>query len=85
MAPLIINDQCRLPAHTTKTTKTGRSHMSLPSTILRVTAKQLLVLVTVGAAAYLLSNHDETSAQDLAIEAFIRSQERVAEQAGYGE
>jgi hypothetical protein len=57
--------------------------MSLPSTILGVTAKQLLVLVTVGClAAYLLSNHDETSAQDLAIEAFIRSQERVAEQVG---
>ncbi|WP_411388198.1 hypothetical protein [Pseudomonas sp. MPB23] len=57
--------------------------MSLPSTILGVTAKQLLVLVTVGCvAAYLLSNHDETTAQDLAIEAFIRSQERVAEQVG---
>jgi hypothetical protein len=38
--------------------------MSLPSTVLGVTAKQLLVLVTVGClAAYLLSNHDETSAR----------------------
>ncbi len=57
--------------------------MPLPSTVLGVTAKQLLVLVTVGClAAYLLSNHDEITAQDLAVEAFIRSQERVAEQVG---
>jgi hypothetical protein len=48
-----------------------------------VTAKQLLVLVTVGcAAAYLFSNHDDDPPQSLALETFIRAQEQVGEQVG---
>jgi hypothetical protein len=57
--------------------------MPTPSIFLGVTAKQLLVLVTVGCvAAYLLSNHDETTPENLALETFIRSQEQVGEQVG---
>ncbi|MBF6029000.1 hypothetical protein ICY20_14745 [Pseudomonas sp. P115] len=57
--------------------------MPLPSIFLGVTAKQLLVLVTVGcAAAYLFNDQTDTSAQNLALEAFIRSQEQVHEQVG---
>jgi hypothetical protein len=57
--------------------------MPLPSVFLRVTAKQLLVLVTVGCvAAYLFNRHDDTTPQTQALEAFIRSQEQVAEQVG---
>ncbi|MBD8193951.1 hypothetical protein IFR35_21905 [Pseudomonas fluorescens] len=56
--------------------------MPIPSTFFGITAKQLLVLVTVGcAAAYLFSNHDDTP-QSLALEAFIRAQEQVGEQVG---
>ncbi|WP_448650777.1 hypothetical protein ACSHWC_23280 [Pseudomonas fluorescens] len=57
--------------------------MPLPSTFLGVTAKQLLVLATVGCvAAYLFNNHDEHAPENLALEAFIRSQEQVGEQVG---
>ena len=57
--------------------------MPIPSKFFGVTAKQLLVLVTVGcAAAYLFNNHDEHTPDNLALEAFIRSQERVGEQVG---
>ena len=57
--------------------------MPIPSIFLGVTAKQLLVLVTVGCvAAYLLSNHDETTPENLAFETFIRSQEQVDAQVG---
>lgn len=56
--------------------------MPLPS-ILGVTAKQLLVLVTVGCvAAYLFNTQNETPPENLALEAFIRSQEQVVEQVG---
>jgi len=59
------------------------SHMPIPSRFFGVTAKQLLVLLTVGcAAAYLLSNHDEPLPESLALETFIRSQEQVSEQVG---
>lgn len=57
--------------------------MPLPSTLFGVTAKQLLVLVTIGcAAAYLFNSHDEHTPENLALEAFIRSQEQVSEQVG---
>jgi hypothetical protein len=57
--------------------------MPIPSTFFGVTAKQLLVLVTVGCvAAYLFSNHDDNTPENLALEAFIRSQEQVGEQVG---
>ena len=57
--------------------------MPLPSIFLGVTAKQLLVLVTVGcAAAYLFNDYTDTSAQNLALQAFIRTQEQVHEQVG---
>jgi hypothetical protein len=57
--------------------------MPITSKFFGVTAKQLLVLVTVGcAAAYLFNNHDEHTPDNLALEAFIRSQERVGEQVG---
>ncbi|PRA33034.1 hypothetical protein [Pseudomonas poae] len=57
--------------------------MPLPSMFLGVTAKQLLVLVTVGcAAAYLFDNHDDTTPEKLALEAFIRSEQQVTEQVG---
>ncbi|KAF2411397.1 hypothetical protein SAMN04490179_3280 [Pseudomonas antarctica] len=57
--------------------------MPLPSKRLGVTAKQLLVLVTVGCvAAYLFNNHDERTAENLTLEAFIRSQEQVSQQVG---
>ena len=57
--------------------------MPLPSIFLGVTAKQLLVLVTVGCvAAYLLDTQNETAPENLALEAFIRSQEQVVEQVG---
>ncbi|MGR3889362.1 hypothetical protein [Pseudomonas sp. 1152_12] len=57
--------------------------MPLPSKLLGVTAKQLLVLVTVGCvAAYLFDHHDEHTAENLTFEAFIRSQEQVSEQVG---
>ncbi|QOQ77681.1 hypothetical protein IMF22_11875 [Pseudomonas poae] len=57
--------------------------MPLPSTFLGVTAKQLLVLATAGCvAAYLFNNHDEHTAENFALEAFIRSQEQVGEQVG---
>lgn len=56
--------------------------MPLPS-ILGVTAKQLLVLVIVGCvAAYLVNTQNETPPENLALEAFIRSQEQVVEQVG---
>ncbi|PLR64280.1 MULTISPECIES: hypothetical protein [Pseudomonas] len=56
--------------------------MPLPS-ILGVTAKQLLVLVTVGCvAAYLFNAQNESTPENLALETFIRSQEQVAEQVG---
>ncbi|AZE83705.1 hypothetical protein C4J98_2292 [Pseudomonas orientalis] len=57
--------------------------MPLPSTLFGVTAKQLLVLVTVGCmAAYFLNNHTEQAPENLELEAFIRSQEQVGEQVG---
>lgn len=57
--------------------------MPLPSIFLGVTAKQLLVLVTVGCvAAYLINVQDETPTETLALEAFIRAQEQVHEQIG---
>lgn len=57
--------------------------MPLPSLCLGVTAKQLLVLVTVGCvAAYLFIDHTDTTPENLALEAFIRSEEQVAEQVG---
>ncbi|CRM20880.1 MULTISPECIES: hypothetical protein [Pseudomonas] len=57
--------------------------MPLPSIFLGVTAKQLLVLVTVGCvAAYLFNTQSETTPENLALETFIRSQEQVAEQVG---
>jgi hypothetical protein len=57
--------------------------MPLPTNFFGVTAKQLLVLVTVGcAAAYLLNNHEEHSPETLALEAFIRAQEPVSERVG---
>ena len=58
--------------------------MPIPSTFFGVTAKQLMVLVTVGcAAAYLLNNHDNNTPESLALEAFIRAQEQVGEQVGW--
>ena len=57
--------------------------MPLPSICLGVTVKQLLVLVTVGCvAAYLFDTQSETPPENLALEAFIRSQEQVMEQVG---
>ncbi|TFY93072.1 hypothetical protein DYL61_16080 [Pseudomonas nabeulensis] len=57
--------------------------MPLPSIFRGVTAKQLLVLVTVGcAAAYLLNNHDDTTPENLALEAFIRAEQQVTEHVG---
>ncbi|WP_395607794.1 hypothetical protein [Pseudomonas sp. B22129] len=57
--------------------------MPLPAIFFGVTAKQLLVLVTVGcAAAYLFNASDEHTPENLALEAFIRSQEQVGEQVG---
>ena len=57
--------------------------MPLPSTFLGVTVKQLLVLVTLGCvAAYLFSNHDESTPENLELEAFILSQEQVVEHIG---
>ncbi|MGE1156940.1 hypothetical protein [Pseudomonas kitaguniensis] len=57
--------------------------MPIPSIFFGVTAKPLLVLVTVGCvAAYLFNSHDEHTPENLALEAFIRSQERVGEQIG---
>ncbi|WP_028616397.1 hypothetical protein [Pseudomonas canadensis] len=57
--------------------------MPLPSICLGVTVKQLLVLVTVGCvAAYLFDTQSETPPENLALEAFIRSQEQVVEQVG---
>jgi len=57
--------------------------MPLPSIFLGVTAKQLLVLVTVGCvAAYLFNNHDDTAPDNLALDAFVRSEEQVIEQVG---
>lgn len=57
--------------------------MPLPSTFLGVTVKQLVVLVIIGcAAAYLFNLQSETTPENLALEAFIRSQEQVAEQVG---
>jgi hypothetical protein len=57
--------------------------MPLPSIFLGVTVKQLLVLVTVGCVAvYLFNSQNETAPENLAIEAFIRSQEQVIEQVG---
>ena len=57
--------------------------MRLPSVFLGVTVKQLLVLVTVGcAAAYLFNTQNESLPENLALEAFIRSQDQVVEQVG---
>ena len=57
--------------------------MPLPSIFLGVTAKQLLVFVTVGCvAAYLINVQDETPTENLTLEAFIRAQEQVHEQVG---
>lgn len=57
--------------------------MPLPSTFFGVTAKQLLVLVTIGCvAAYLFNDHAEHTPENLALETFIRSQEQVGEQVG---
>ncbi|PQZ85158.1 MULTISPECIES: hypothetical protein [Pseudomonas] len=57
--------------------------MPLPSKYFGVTAKQLLVLVTVGCvAAYLIDDQNDTTPHNLALEGFIRSQEQVAEQVG---
>ena len=48
--------------------------MPLPSTFFGVTAKQLLVLVTVGGlAAYFFNYQDEPTPDDLALQAFIRT------------
>lgn len=57
--------------------------MPLPSTFFGVTAKQLLVLVTVGGlAAYFFNHQDEPTPDNLALEAFIRAQQQVGEQVG---
>lgn len=57
--------------------------MPQPSTFFGVTAKQLLVLVTIGCvAAYLFNDHAEHSSENPVLEAFIRSQEQVSEQVG---
>lgn len=57
--------------------------MPLSSIRFGVTAKQLAVLLTVGCvAAYLFNNHDETTPEAMALEAFIRSQEQVGAQVG---
>ncbi|TFF06888.1 hypothetical protein EXW72_24855 [Pseudomonas sp. BCA14] len=57
--------------------------MPLPTNFFGVTAKQLLVLVSLGcAAAYLLNDHEEHSPETLALEAFIRSQEQVSARVG---
>ena len=57
--------------------------MPMPANFFGVTARQLLVLVTVGGvAAYLLSNPDDTTSENLALDAFIRSQEQVGAQVG---
>lgn len=57
--------------------------MPLPSTLFGVTAKQLLVLMTVGGlAAYFFNHQDEPTPDNLALEAFIRSQQQVGEQVG---
>ena len=56
--------------------------MPLPS-IFGVTAKQLLVFVTLGCvAAYLINVQDETPTENLTLEAFIRAQEQVHEHVG---
>lgn len=57
--------------------------MPLPLIFLGLTAKQLVVLVTIGcAAAYLFSEHENAAPENLALEAFIRSQEQIAQQVG---
>ena len=57
--------------------------MPLPSTFFGVTAKQLVVMVTVGGlAAYFFNHQDEPTPDNLALEAFIRSQQQVCEQVG---
>ena len=57
--------------------------MPPPSMFFGVTAKQLLVLVTVGCvAAYLFNDHAEHTPENRIPEAFIRSQEQVGEQVG---
>ena len=57
--------------------------MPLPSTFFGVKAKQLVVLVTVGGlAAYFFNHQDEPTPDNLALEAFIRSQQQVGEQVG---
>ncbi|WP_073522130.1 hypothetical protein [Pseudomonas fluorescens] len=57
--------------------------MPQPSTFFGVTAKQLLVLLTVGGlAAYFFNHQDEPTPDKLALEAFIRSQQQVGEQVG---
>ncbi|TYK56903.1 hypothetical protein [Pseudomonas synxantha] len=57
--------------------------MPLPSTFFGVTAKQLVVLVTVGCvAAYLFNDPTQHPSEGLALETFIRSQEKVNEQVG---
>jgi hypothetical protein len=57
--------------------------MPIPSTFFGVTAKQLLVLVTVACvAAYLLLEHDDNTPETFALQTFIRSQEQVNEQVG---
>ena len=57
--------------------------MPLPSTFFGVTAKQLLVLVTEGGlAAYFFNHQNEPTPDDLALQAFIRTQQQVDEQVG---
>lgn len=81
MVRLISNDQCRLAGTYNK--KQVWSQMPLPSTFFGVTAKQLVVLVTVGCvAAYLFNDPTEHQPEGLALETFIRSQEKVNEQVG---
>jgi hypothetical protein len=80
MARLNIDDQSR-PRHLQQ--KQVGSHMPIPSHFFGITAKQLLVLVTVGCvAAYLFNTHDESLPENLALETFIRDQEQVGEQVG---
>ena len=57
--------------------------MPMPTKFFGVTARQLLVLVTVGCvAAYLLSNPGDTTPANRALDAFIRFQEQVGAQLG---
>ncbi|MCS3513741.1 MULTISPECIES: hypothetical protein [Pseudomonas] len=57
--------------------------MPIPSIFFGITAKQLAILVIVGgAAAYLFSNHDDNTPENLELEAFILSQEQVVEHVG---